>query len=221
MTKDLTIREIIKILKEEGHMVEFYERKDGGILIKSIDGVKYQGAPGTKVGRWMTGQSISEKRATQLQKITTTGKRAKKTITDNEVKKALQKAQKVWNKAFPHKRGEKPDVGLKTAKQVKWNLEHKGKEETLRLLKESERYARGLAYHEGIKDFIEQLQEYNKKKNNSSINQLISDIIIKQDSIRWEWLSEAYQTAYKFNDKNYTIEEVVRQIRINLHLDEK
>lgn len=219
MERNLTIREIIKILREEGHTVEFYERKDGGVLIKSIDGVKYKGASGNKVGRWMSGQTISEKRASQLQKITTTGARAKKTITDTEVKKALQKAQRVWNKAFPHKRGEKPDVGLKTSKQVKWNLEHKGKEETLRLLKESERYARGLAYHEGIKDFVEQLQEWNKKKKNPSVAQLISDIIIKQDKIRFEWLMDAYSTAYKLNDATYSTEDVVRMIRGNLHLD--
>lgn len=221
MAKDLTIREIVKILKEEGHMVEFYERKDGGILIKSIDGVKFQGATGNKVGRGMVGSSISQKRETQLQKITTTGKRAKKTITDSEVKKALQRTQRVWNKAFPHKRGEKPDVGLKTAKQVKWNLEHKGKEETLRLLKESERYARGLAYHEGIKDFVEQLQHWNKHKKNPSVTKLIADIIIKQDTIRFEWLWDAYATAYKLNDKTYSTEDVVRMIRGNLHLDEE
>ena len=216
----MTVREIVQMLREEGHVVEYYERKDGGILIKSIDGTKYQGATGNKVGRRMVGDVISEKRGSQLQRITTTGERAKNTLTDNEVKKALQRVQRMWRKAFPHKRGEKPSVGLKTTKQVKWNLEHKGKEETLRLLAESERYAKGLAYTENVKTFVEHLMKWNKKRNNESMSKLINDIVVKSEKIRQEDLYQAYQIAYDLNKRTIPIEETIRRIRVALKLDE-
>ena len=42
----MTIREIIKELKEEGYNVSFYERKDGGVRITRINGETFKGSRG-------------------------------------------------------------------------------------------------------------------------------------------------------------------------------
>lgn len=151
--------DVVKTLRNEGHTVSYYVRKDGGILIKSIDGQRFTGATGNMYARAMSKTTLSTKRATQLSKITWEGKRAKSQIADREVKKQLEKVQRKWNKAFPHKRGESPAVGRKTAAKVKWTLEHKGKEETMRLLSEAERYAAGKAYSKNIEELARRVDE--------------------------------------------------------------
>lgn len=195
----MTIREIIKVLSSQGHSVSYYVRKDGGVLIKSIDGRRFTGASGNVYARSITGQVISEKRSAQLERITYTGKRAKSYIEDREVKRLLQKVQRKWNKAF-RKNGQVPSVGRKTAKGVKWSLVHRGKEETLRLLKEAERYASGLAYGKNIEQLAMYIQDSAYKYQSDELLQLAEDIranawMIKEDSIK-----AAYEELYKLND---------------------
>ena len=209
----MNIRQVIKTLEDQGHSITYYVRKDGGVLIKSIDGVKYQGATGNKIARWMTGQQLSEKRAKQLEKITTTGKRAKKTITNERVKKKLRKVQRKWNQAFPHKRGETPSVGTKTSKDVKWNLEHKGEEETIRLLNEAERYAEGLAYTENVNHLIDRISEVNEYYNSEELQRVIDWLEENIDKVKESQMSKAYDILYLLN--NGVSPEQVAQLLIN------
>lgn len=208
----MNIRQVIKTLEDQGHSITYYVRKDGGVLIKSIDGVKYQGATGNKIARWMAGQQLSEKRAKQLEKITTTGKRAKKTLTNETIKKKLREVQRKWNKAFPHKRGETPSVGLKTSKDVKWNLEHKGEEETIRLLNEAERYAEGIAYSENVKNLIDRITEVNEYYNSKELKDVISWINDNFDKIQENKMEKSYQILYLLND-GVSVEQVAQLLK--------
>ena len=61
----MSVRELVKALRKEGHKVTYRKRKDGGILIKSIDGQKFKGAKGNLLARQMLGINLSEKRALQ------------------------------------------------------------------------------------------------------------------------------------------------------------
>ncbi|MBO7731107.1 MAG: hypothetical protein J6S67_01090 [Methanobrevibacter sp.] len=208
----MTIRETIKALTSEGHTVSYYIRKDGGVLIKSIDGRRFTGASGNIYARTLTGQTLSEKRSAQLERITYTGKRAKAYIQDREVKKMLQRVQRKWRKAFPRENGEVPAVGRKTAKGVRWSLEHRGKEETIRLLSEAERYASGKAYSKNIEQLAMHIEDYASKTGSEELLQLAQDIRDNAWMIREDSIKPAYEELYKLND-GVPPEEVARNTR--------
>lgn len=213
----MTIREIVNILQSQGHSISYYVRKDGGILIKEIDGQRFSGAMGNLYARAMTGQRLSVKRAEQLHKITYTGKRAKKYIEDREIKRLLQRVQRKWNKAFPHKRGEAPLQGLKTAKGVKWTIEHKGRAEAIRLLKEAERYASGKAYTENIQQLIYYVRDVARKLDSDLLHELADDIESNAWKIMENRIYPAYHELYQL-EHGIPVEEVVRNVRRVLEL---
>ena len=212
----MTIREIIKVLSSQGHTVSYYVRKDGGVLIKSIDGRRFTGASGNVYARSITGQLLSEKRSMQLEKITYTGKRAKSYIEDREVKRLLQKVQRKWNKAF-RKNGQVPSVGRKTAKGVKWSLVHKGKEETIRLLKEAERYASGLAYSRNIEQLAMYVKQAGVDYDSEELMQLGDDILSNAWMIKEDTIRPAYEELYELNH-GVPPKEVARKTRIILQI---
>lgn len=65
----MTIKKSIKELRTRGYRVSYRQRKDGGILIKSINGQKYRGATGNSVARAILGQKLSEARQVQLRRL--------------------------------------------------------------------------------------------------------------------------------------------------------
>ena len=66
----MTVKQIIDLLKQQGHKVDAYKRKDGGYLIKAIDGAKFSGAKGNEAARAMVNVSLSQRREKQLRSIT-------------------------------------------------------------------------------------------------------------------------------------------------------
>ena len=54
-----TLRNLIQELIKEGHEIEYRERTDRGLVVTSIDGVKYKGKKGNQVVRSLTGASLS------------------------------------------------------------------------------------------------------------------------------------------------------------------
>ena len=208
----MNLRQIVDKLRQEGHSITFYVRKDRGILIKTIDGQRFTGAEGNKVVRAMTGQTLSTKRSEQLSRITYTGKRAKAYFEDREVKRLLQRVQRKWNKAFPHKRGETPPVGLKTSKKVKWSLENRGREETIRLLTEAERYASGKAYTENIRQLADYIEDAGLKYQSDDLLQLANDIRENAWMILEESIKPAYEMLYNLN-KEYDPRNIANNVR--------
>lgn len=61
----MTLREIVNQLRQGGSTVTFRKRKDGSIVIKSIDGTKYKGKLGNWTARLMTGQFPTRKQTAQ------------------------------------------------------------------------------------------------------------------------------------------------------------
>lgn len=208
----MTMREVIRELTSQGHRVTYYVRKDGGVLIRSIDGQMFTGATGNMYARAMSGKQLSVKRAKQLSTITWSGKRAKSQLQDKEVKKALEKVQRKWRKAFPKVDGKVPSVGRKTAKKVKWSLEHKGKEETMRLLSEAERYASGKAYTKNIEllaTFIEKAAGDYESKELEDLAEYIRQNAWKIDE---DSIQPAYDELYKLN-KGISPQEVAKNTK--------
>lgn len=208
----MNLRQLVNKLRQEGHSITYYVRKDGGILIKSIDGQRFTGASGNKLARAMSGETLSVKRSEQLTRITWSGKRAKAYFEDREVKRLLQRVQRKWNQAFPHKRGEVPPVGLKTSKKVKWSLENRGREETIRLLTEAERYASGKAYSENIRQLADYVQDAASKYQSEELMKLANDIRDNAWMILEESIKPAYDRLYDLN-KGHDPRDVANDVR--------
>ena len=214
----MTLKNIVAQLRKLGHDVTVRQRKDRGIIIKSIDGSKYSGAAGNAVARAMVGETLSPKRQAQLAKITTTGSRAANRFPeDDEVRKALKRTQRKWNKAFPHKRGESPAVGRVTAKKTRWYLEKYGKAETLAMLSERERYAMGKAYSKNIAVLSTAVRDAAAMYESAELEALADDIDAQGWKIDEDTILPAYQELYKLN-AGAAPEEVARATRKILKL---
>lgn len=196
----MTIRQIAKKLASEGHKVTLYHRKDGGVLIKKIDGVRYTGAKGNAVARAMTGETLSETRDIQL---------------------AYAKTAKKW------KRGKLPSsVGELNYERIKKRAKTEGVAEIKRQLSEKEKYASGIAYTENIRVLVAEIRRCANIYESQELHQLADDIWSNADSIRDEWIMPAYDALYEINGKhsnvnNITqakIKDIVNQVRSILHI---
>lgn len=98
--------EAIKLAQEQGHIIEFYKRKDGGYRITSVDGKKYKGSEGNQAVRKITGKgALSGK-----QKIALSKGRAK--ISKGKLSKKESKKFAKINKV-------RKKVGLSPIKKIK------------------------------------------------------------------------------------------------------
>lgn len=191
-----TIRSIVQQLRAAGIKITLYERPDGGILIRSIDGVKFTGAQGNKRAREMLGVELSAAQQTQLASAMTTRLSRRRPLPDYIMKK-VRRTQRYWRKY-------KPEVskGRITMKKVRYSYMHYGAEETIRRLSAAERYARGLAYDVNIEYFLQRLNAViysGYVDNNTQLNELytIRDAInAKRITITEVQLKELIEAMY-------------------------
>ena len=140
-----------------GHKVNYYVRKDGGLVIHTIDGTHYSGKTGNVVARKILGIEISERRASQLSRINKEAKKIKagelektKSLPE-KIKEQWDKTNKALRKAYKH--------ATITKRQVQQMLEEMGIEKTLDYLKEQERRSKGYAYHTFVDGLIARILE--------------------------------------------------------------
>lgn len=78
------LEEAIKLAQEQGHYIKIYKRKDGGVRVTEIDGVKFSGSSGNKALRSLTGAGyLTKKQKIALRK---NRKRVSKTLSKEEAK---------------------------------------------------------------------------------------------------------------------------------------
>lgn len=217
MTKGKTMLEIVRILQSRGHVIDFYIRKDGGILIRQIDGERYpSGASGNARARQLAGETLSEARAKQL-KYATRSRRVKKATLDDGVRAEYERVKKLWNKAFKSRRGQPHPAGYFGWQRIKYSLEHYGKEETLRRIGEAERYASGIAYSKNVQILAMFIRDAGNKYNSSELLTLASDLEANAYAIKDEWIQPAYDSLYKLN-AGISPQEVAKNVRSILRL---
>lgn len=148
MTKNITMREVVKRMRKEGYKVSFYVRKDGGIRITKINGQSFKGSKGNVRARGLMNVQLSEARVRSLKKLVTpTGKgsydlRRKDPLSD-ELKKRIRRLQQIYrNRDYA---GGKP-----TIRNYRYNLQEFGEKEAERLLQQSELYIQGIVYDANI-----------------------------------------------------------------------
>ena len=195
----MTMIEIVRQLQAQGHEIDFYVRKDGGILIKKIDGEKFpSGASGNARARQIVGANISEARLSQLS-YATRARSVKRPSLDDEVYKEFQRVKKKWNRTFKAKGGKPHPAGYFGWKRIKYSLDQYGREETLRRIHEAEKYASGIAYSKNVQELAGHIADAGYKANSPELIQLSKDLLENAYSIREEWIKPAYDELYKLN----------------------
>ena len=207
---ELKLIDIIEILQEQGHEVNFYKRKDGGYIITKIDGQRYSGKTGNAFARRLVGATLSQARQVQLAKIRMPkGKKATKLdpIPD-DVKRALRKVQREWRKKHP-------DIeGTMTTRGVRYHLSHYGKEETLASLDKGYRYASGYAYIDNVQHLIDTLQQALNKDYHRDMEEVIELIKEKILDFKEEWIYPCYEAYYEWANKHtISAQECARRIK--------
>lgn len=209
--------EVVSKLQSQGHQVEFYVRKDGGILVKRIDGERYPtGASGNARARELAGSPISEARVKQL-KYAMRQRGGKKTSIDEDIEREYQRVKKKWNKAFRPKKGKPHPAGYFGKGRIRYALEHYGKEEALRRIREAERYASGIAYSKNVQILAQFIASAGQQYNSQELLKLAQDLVDNAYTIRDEWIQPAYDELYRLN-QGIPPKEVARNTRTILRL---
>ena len=215
----MTLRELVNELRKQGHQVEYYNRKDGSILIRSIDGIDYKdGAAGNKVARAMgeamnLNAELSQARKTQLKIIKPKGKR---TPLPKYLEVKLKKVQKIYNKnKVPLAQGRI------TKKLIREIYQEEGEEAARKKLTRAQRYAEGYATNATIDAFLTAIESYRKLfSNNPQVNmalkKLEDDIRMSSGIIKDEYIYPAYKRLYDIDKQNAL--DVIDDVRKILRL---
>lgn len=214
----MTLRELVKELRSQGHQVEYYNRKDGSILIRSIDGIDYKGAAGNAVARAMgeamnLNAELSQARKAQLKIIKPKGKR---TPLPKYLEVKLKKVQKIYNKnKVPLAQGRI------TKKLIREIYQEEGEEAARKKLTRAQRYAEGYATNATIDAFLTAIESYRKLFNQGSqaseaLKKLEEDVRISSGIIKDEYIYPAYKRLYEITKDNAL--DVVDDVRKILRL---
>lgn len=185
---NLSLIEIIELLEKQGHQVEYTHRKDGGYIIRKIDGQIFSGKRGNAFARNIVGATLSQARQVQLAKIRMPKgkKQTKLEEIPSEVKKMLRKVQREWRKKHP-------DIeGTMTTRGVRYHLRAHGLEETKRSLDKGYRYAQGLAYIENVNFLLDRIRDDLNKEPNSAMEEVYNLIKTHALEMREEWLQSLH-----------------------------
>ena len=206
----MTLRQLAKAYRDQGHQVEYYNRKDGSILVRSIDGTKYKGAAGNAALRTLgkalnINADLSKARKTQLRIIKPKGKR---TPLPKVFERKLKKVQELYNK------NKVPiSQGRITKKLVRQILTEEGEEAARKKLTQSQRYAEGYATNATLDAFIRAIDSYRVlfergSQEYEALLQLEKDIKLSSGIIKDEWILPAYNELYEIKHGRSVIDSV-------------
>ena len=200
-----TMMSIAAELIKGGHQVDFYVRKDGGILIRRIDNEYFTAAKGNARAREMVGVKISEARAAQLKFATATRRELrtpslKKIQIPDPIMEEYARVKKLWNKAFKAKGGKPHPAGYFTRSRIKKALRDYDPEEALRRIGEAEKYATGIAYSKNAQHLADYILTTGVQLNSQELQKLAADILANAYAIKEEWIQPAYAALYKLNE---------------------
>lgn len=208
---NMSILDIIELLKEQGHSVQYYHRKDGGYVITRINGQSFRGKSGNVVARQMTGQVLSHARIIQLARIRTHKGHfgaEKKEPLPKELIKEMRKVQRAWRKNHPDIRG------TISTSNVRYYYTNYGKEKTLEALDKNMRYAQGLTYIDNVNFLLDRIKG-NLDKDGSSAMQEVYDLIKnKALEMREEWMQQLhYDCLQEWENGRISAEECARRMK--------
>ena len=192
----MTTRQLVEALQKGGNQVTYYIRKDGGILITSINGQKFKGATGNRVARFMVGETISERRAQQLSTITKRRKIKRRTpipTTPDGLEKTRKRVMRKWRKA--NLRG---SISKRNLERI---IEDRGLEKAAEYLSEMERRTEGYAYISEIEGLIARIEEDMKnlpKSEKQWLQSIIDEINSRRDIFKQVWIQPIVDKLYEW-----------------------
>lgn len=195
----INVRKMVVELKAKGYEVTYRERSDGGILITSIDGVKYKGAQGNKMARLLTGNVLSRRRTAQLSKITRERKVKPRRIpveTPADLERYRKRVMRKWRKATL--------TGSISKRNLRKVIEERGFEGAKKYLEEMERHTEGKAYSGQIEALLSRIDQDIVVMMNDSPEEVeelkkIRDLISNnQDRIKPEWIFKIFDWLYDY-----------------------
>ena len=191
-------RELVKALENKGYKVTFRIRKDGGILITSIDGNKFKGASGNKTARLLIGETLSERRAMQLKKITQTRKRRVIPPTPQTLETYRKKVMRKWRKA-----GLRGSIAKSNLEAIIKDRGYKGAREYLINM---ERRAEGYADYRTILHVLLKIQRISEspainEKERADLMYIYEDIQARKETFKFDWVEPFLQYLYSFENR--------------------
>ena len=225
----MTTRQVINKLISEGHKVSFYQRKDGGVRITKIDSQSFTGSEGNTRARAMTGESLSERRSTQLKKFymkTPKGqwghKKSKKPPLPEEAKKLIRKAQRVFRKSGVIA-GTSSTARFRKNIEVYMNQGYSEPEayaEAVRRLKQNIRYAQGLAYVENVEHLVNLLEteylpklKFRSSEEKENFKTMIKYIEDHKETFKDKWISQIREKLYNLKNNEISIDNLISDVR--------
>ena len=198
----MTIRQIIPELRQQGYNVTYKTRRDGGVLITSINGERFKGAKGNIRARLLTGHVLNKRREAQLTKITRERVLHPRKIpveTPLDMESYRKRVMRKWRKA-----GLTGSISKKNLRRI---IEDRGFEGAKTYLEEMERHTEGKAYYSAINGLLarmeEDIQTLKANGDNESADwiQQAHDLIdSKKDEFRQEWLFAIFDYLYEFEN---------------------
>lgn len=147
----MSLRQIVMELIARGHKVTYYVRKDGGLVIHTIDGKHYSGKTGNAVARKMLGVALSTRRKIQLERINTQRNWKKsKTPIPEDLEKYRKKVNRLLRKNI--------EVGTVSKQNLRVKIEEEGIEGARKYLQEMERTARSQVPHSMLYAFYARIE---------------------------------------------------------------
>lgn len=216
--------DVVKMLRLQGHDVQYRKRPDGGILITKLDGQSFKLAQGNTLAREIVGVTLSTARAEQLKEIgktlyeqvknKETGKyetitlspaKRKKIPLTSDLKKLLRKAQRLQKKT-------KVDAKITTSK-VRYQYMKYGEEVAKEVVNERIKYFQGYAYSENVRALINRVNMANPAYD-YKFNFLIEYLQANFDRVREAWISKINNAFYKLEQGAISVDVAIRYIKI-------
>ncbi len=193
----MTTRQLVNALSQQGYEVKYHIRKDGGILITSINGQKFKGASGNIFAREILGVEISQRRKAQLTKITrerVVHPRKIPVETPQDLERFRKRVMRKWRKA-----GLTGSISKRNLRKI---IEERGFEGATKYLSEMERHTQGKAYFgaiEGLLARIENNIEVVDDYEEADYLQRAYDLIeANKEEFKQEWLFKIFDQLYNF-----------------------
>lgn len=195
----MKVIKLVEQLKLKGYKVSYYKRKDGGILIRSINGQKFTAAKGNVFARQLLGVELSQRRGEQLRKITRARPWYKThTIeTPEDLERFRKSVMRKWKKSGL--RGSISKVNLKHM------IADRGVEGARQYLTEMERHTEGKAYYSQVEALISRIeQDINAVSGDKDevywLNELKTLIESKKEEFKVEWIFAIFDELYNWEN---------------------
>ena len=133
------------------------------------------------------------------------------------MRKEFERVKKKWNKSFKSKGGKPHPAGYFGWQRIKYALDHYGRDEALRRIREAERYASGIAYAKNVEILAQYIKSAGDQFDSPELTKLSEDLIENAYSIKEEWIKPAYDELYKLN-QGVPPKEVAKNTRAILRL---